>query len=191
MFEKVTHLFNKAESEILVYATAETVKITTRNETLQTLKADAGRRGVKLRYLTEITSDNIEYCKEQSRMVNELRHLDGIKGNFILSENEFMVSPGISERLPMTSGSHGSQGHMLKLYWGIFETAWRHAAPATKRIGELEAVPRTGLFKKSFGAGEIKILICVQCSMLFGFPEDIQYHQKITGHTGITEAPFG
>jgi hypothetical protein len=191
MFEKVTHLFNKAESEILVYATAETMKITTRNETLRSLKVDARRRGVKLRYLTEITSDNIEYCKEQSRMVNELRHLDGIKGNFILSESEFMVSPEISERLPMTSGSHGSQGHMLKLYWGIFETTWTHAVPGIKRIGELETIPKTGPFKKSFGAEKIKILVCVQCEMLFGFQEDIQYHQKTTGHTGITEAPFG
>jgi hypothetical protein len=124
-------------------------------------------------------------------MVNELRHLEGIKGNFILSESEFMVSPEISERLPMTSGSHGSQGHILKLYWGVFETAWTHAIPAIERIGDLEAIPKTGLLKKGFGAGEMKILICAQCSMLFGFHEDIQYHQKTTGHTGITEAPFG
>jgi hypothetical protein len=43
---------------------------------------DAKNRGVYLRYLTEITKDNLSYCKELIKMVHELRHLDGIKGNY-------------------------------------------------------------------------------------------------------------
>ena len=46
-------------------------------------------RGTKLRYLTEITNDNLYYCKELLPMVDELRHLDGIQGNFYLSENGY------------------------------------------------------------------------------------------------------
>ena len=38
-------------------------------------------RGVKLRFITEITKDNISYSKELSK-VAELRHLDRVKGNF-------------------------------------------------------------------------------------------------------------
>jgi two-component system, OmpR family, sensor histidine kinase VicK len=34
---------------------------------------DARNRGIKLRYLTEITSENISYCKELLHIVNELR----------------------------------------------------------------------------------------------------------------------
>jgi hypothetical protein len=43
---------------------------------------DAKRRGVRTRYITEITKDNLDYCKELTSIVDELRHLDGIKGNF-------------------------------------------------------------------------------------------------------------
>ncbi|MFL6433231.1 MAG: hypothetical protein ACJ71O_05800 [Nitrososphaeraceae archaeon] len=43
---------------------------------------DAKNRGIKLRYLTEITSENISYCKGLRSMVDELRHLDGIKRDF-------------------------------------------------------------------------------------------------------------
>ena len=42
---------------------------------------NAKSRGVHLRYLTEITKDNLSYCKELMKIVDELRHLDGIKGN--------------------------------------------------------------------------------------------------------------
>jgi two-component system, OmpR family, sensor histidine kinase VicK len=38
-------------------------------------------RGVKYRYITEITKDNLKYCKELANYA-ELRHLDGIRGNF-------------------------------------------------------------------------------------------------------------
>ena len=34
----------------------------------------AKKRGVRLRYVTEITNDNISYCKQLLTMVNELRH---------------------------------------------------------------------------------------------------------------------
>ena len=47
---------------------------------------DAKRRGVRLLYITEITKDNLAYCKQLMPMVDELRHLDGIKGNFYISE---------------------------------------------------------------------------------------------------------
>jgi two-component system, OmpR family, sensor histidine kinase VicK len=46
---------------------------------------DAKTRGVRLRYLSEITKDNISYCKEIMSIVDELRHLDGIKGSFMPS----------------------------------------------------------------------------------------------------------
>ena len=37
-------------------------------------------RGVKVRYITEITKDNLPYCKQPLTVVRELRHLDGFKG---------------------------------------------------------------------------------------------------------------
>lgn len=40
---------------------------------------DAKSRGVRLRYLTEITKGNLSYCKELMKIVDELRHLEGIK----------------------------------------------------------------------------------------------------------------
>jgi hypothetical protein len=53
---------------------------------------DARNRGVKLRYLTEITDANIPYCKELISIVDEVRHLDAIKGNFMISEIEYLAA---------------------------------------------------------------------------------------------------
>jgi hypothetical protein len=44
--------------------------------------SDLKMRGIKLRVITEITSDNLRYCKELKKIGNEVRHLDAVKGNF-------------------------------------------------------------------------------------------------------------
>ena len=52
---------------------------------------DAKSRGARLRYLTEITIDNISYRKVLLKIVDELRHLEGMKANFMISESEYLV----------------------------------------------------------------------------------------------------
>ena len=47
---------------------------------------DFKKRGVKIRFITEITKDNIQYCKELMKFVEELRHMDGVMGNMAVSE---------------------------------------------------------------------------------------------------------
>jgi hypothetical protein len=59
-------------------------------DTIKKAFVDAKRRRIMLRYLTEITKDNLPYCKELMTLVDELRHLEGIKGNFMLSETEYL-----------------------------------------------------------------------------------------------------
>ena len=41
--------------------------------------------GVKARVITEITKDNLDYCKEILKMA-EVRHLDEVKGMYVLSK---------------------------------------------------------------------------------------------------------
>lgn len=43
------------------------------------------KRGIKLKYVTEITKENIVYCKELMK-ISEVCHADGIKGNFEVSD---------------------------------------------------------------------------------------------------------
>jgi len=59
---------------------------------------DAKKRHVKIRYITEITKHNLDYCKELISVVDELRHLNGIKGNFYISEQEYGAPSTLHEK---------------------------------------------------------------------------------------------
>ena len=60
------------------------------------------RRGIRVRFITEITRENIEYCREIMKIA-EVRHLDGISGNFtIADETDYAGVATTQEAQPIT-----------------------------------------------------------------------------------------
>ena len=98
------------------------------------------RRGGKIRLLTEITSENINYCKQLISLVDELRHVDGIKGGLAVSETEFMATTMLEEATPLTQVIYSNVKELVEQGQYIFDTLWSNSAaiPARQRIKEIE-----------------------------------------------------
>jgi two-component system sensor histidine kinase VicK len=100
---------------------------------------DAKSRGVRLRYLTEITNDNLPYCKELIKIVDELRHLEGIKGNFMISEGEYLAPVVLDEEKKIASQLiYSNVDEIVEQQHYMFETLWTKATPAEQRLREIE-----------------------------------------------------
>jgi len=100
---------------------------------------DAKIRGVKLRYLTEITTQNISYCKEMISIVDELRHLDGIKGSFMVNESEYLAPIVLFERGKIASEIVCSNlEKLVEQQQYVFDCFWSRAIPVDQRIAEIE-----------------------------------------------------
>lgn len=52
---------------------------------------DMKNRGVRIRFISEITKENIQYCKELMKVVTELRHLDEVKGTLELLTEKYIM----------------------------------------------------------------------------------------------------
>ena len=104
MMDAIVRFINNAGSEYVACLSNYTLILTTDMEVIQTAKLVARQRGVRLRYITEITREKLPFIKRQKNMTDELRHLEGIRGNFILSEKEFIASPDITPEHPITDG---------------------------------------------------------------------------------------
>jgi len=101
--------------------------------------SDAKKRGVKLRYLTEISKENASFCKELIPLVDEMRHLDGIKGNFMLSESEYLAPIILFEKGKIASQIiYSNQKELVDHHQYIFDTLWAKAIAAEQRIKEIE-----------------------------------------------------
>ncbi len=109
-------------------------------DTIKKAFVDAKNRGVKLRYLTEITSENITYCKELMSIVDELRHLEGIKGNFMLSESEYLSPVVFFEKEKVASQIiYSNLKVIIEQQQYIFDSFWDRSIPAYQRIVEIES----------------------------------------------------
>jgi len=99
----------------------------------------AKKRGVKMLYVTEITKDNLSYCKQLLTMVDELRHLDGIKGNFYISETGYLAPASYHEKgEPASQIIYSNVKELINHQRYVFDTFWDKAIAAELRIREIE-----------------------------------------------------
>jgi hypothetical protein len=100
----------------------------------------ARERGIKLRIVTEITNENLGYCKELVKYcVNELRHLDGIRGNFYVNEFEY-ISPAAEHEKgkPASHVLYSNVHEVVEQGQYLLETLWNKAVSSEQRIKEIE-----------------------------------------------------
>ena len=99
---------------------------------------DLKQKGIRLRFIAEITKDNIRYCKELIKVV-ELRHLDEVKGNFGLVDRIYYkagAKAGKSLSPPLLICS--TLRPFVKQQQYFFDMLWKKAIPAKQRIREIE-----------------------------------------------------
>ncbi|MDQ6862355.1 MAG: ATP-binding protein [Thermoproteota archaeon] len=100
--------------------------------------ADATWKGMSFRYLTEVTKDNIPYCKELMELA-EVRHLDKIKGNFsIFDDRIYLANAVLKEDQPVPQLIYSNVRTIVEQQEYLFETLWERAIPGEKRIREIE-----------------------------------------------------
>ena len=96
------------------------------------------KRGGRIRAFTEITRENLQHCKELMKLVDELRHLDGVRGGLAISETEYMATTVLQESAPLTEVIYSNVREVVEQGQYIFDTLWSTATPAEQKINELE-----------------------------------------------------
>jgi hypothetical protein len=82
------------------------------------------KRGAKVRPITEITKDNIHYCKELMNIVDEFRHLEGFKGGIAVTESEYMTTTTLREKQILTQVFYSNAKEVVEQGQYIFDTFW-------------------------------------------------------------------
>jgi two-component system sensor histidine kinase VicK len=99
--------------------------------------SDFKRRGVRVRFITEINSKNLQYVKELMNYA-EVRHMDTVKGNMAVSETEYVATATLEGAKPITQIIYSNAKPILEQQRYFFENLWTKAVNAQQRIMELE-----------------------------------------------------
>ena len=136
---KILQTLSKVEYRFDNYSDVRYPSIIITTEPVRKAFVDVKNRGVKTRFITEITKDSLHYCKELMQ-VGEVRHLDGVKGNFVVTDTEY-VSYAISEEIrpSLRQIVRSTSKEFVEEQQHFFDMLWNKAIPAEQKIMELES----------------------------------------------------
>lgn len=120
---------------------------------------DILERGGKIRCITEITKNNIPYCKELLNIVTDLRHLDGLRGGIAINESEYMATTVLQEEQPLTEVIYSNVEEVVSQGQYVFDTFWNNSISAIKKIKEIEECIisyQTKIIEEDFGDSVIE-----------------------------------
>lgn len=96
------------------------------------------RRGVKVRVVTQVTHDNLPFCKIYSQAV-ELRHIDGIQSSFGISDGKWLLDHIVSlDEFPLSHAILTNVTKLVEVKLQLFETLWLQSIPASEVFITLE-----------------------------------------------------
>ncbi len=101
---------------------------------------DLKNKGVTIRWITDITKENINHCKELMRIA-QVRHLDGIKGAFGVHDRKYYVaSANVTKEGRTLPGELiiSTVKVIVQQQQQIFNLLWEKAIPSKHRIMEIE-----------------------------------------------------
>ena len=107
-------------------------------------------RGIRLKCISEVTPENIIYCKKLIEIA-EVRHLAGIKSNFSIADKKDWLLYAVSnEEQPLSHAIRSNIKGIVDAQQYLFETLWNKAIPAEDKIREIEEGIVPGYYKDHF-----------------------------------------
>jgi two-component system sensor histidine kinase VicK len=128
LFSNVSRKFDSCAN-----STAPSIAMTIFRDAYKSMKS----RGIKIRWVTDITKDNLKHCKDLMQYA-EVRHISYLNENFRMSETEYIEATTTKEGLPIPKLIYSNSKEIIGQQQYIFETLWDKAVPAEHRIKEIE-----------------------------------------------------
>ena len=94
------------------------------------------KKGGKIRVITEINQNNFESCRELSKIVDEIRHLDNVQGGIAINEKEYMATNILHESKPLTQVVYSNVHDIVEQQQQFFNSLWKNAIPSSQKIKE-------------------------------------------------------
>lgn len=100
---------------------------------------ELAKRGINRRYITDINTDSIAYCKMMIENGHQLRHLPGITSNFAIADRtEYMANIVLEKENPLCQVLVSNVKTFIEGQQSVFDALWSKALPAGKRFKEIE-----------------------------------------------------
>ena len=155
--EVLSRFMTKAKEGIDICSDKQGLEAMFRSEGLRGALLRAKKDGLRVRYLTDIAAENAAESRELARLV-EVRHLDGVTGNFAISDAREYVGPLVTDGNVLGQVIYSNAEPLFDQHTYIFDTLWRRGVPAEARLAELAGGPVPGQTRLIGGEERFEVL---------------------------------
>ncbi len=139
MVRVTTEDFSKIKNRMDICCDFDGIRVTFEVKPIWNAYCALKGRGIRLRWITEVTKENIYFCKELAKIA-ELRHLDGIKSAFGIHDGlEYRASARVNSlgQLPRELIKTNVK-EIVEQQQYVYDILWARAIPFRQRIREIE-----------------------------------------------------
>ena len=133
----ILNVLNNSKSSLLICADQYWPSVAIGIEVFNKGMFDLKRRNVKSRFITEVTKENIAFCKELLK-IGAVHHLPGLKGNFAVNENEYIASATMKNLQLLSQVVYSNSKAVVEQHNFFFENLWDKSISASEKIDEIE-----------------------------------------------------
>jgi len=151
-----------------IYKTINRIDIFDSPSTLLTqeplkIAIDGLNKKIKSRCITKVTKENIAYCRQLISIVDEVHHLDEIKGNFLINETTH-ASIFIEKKAekPSTQLIISNFKLFIEQQQSFFDLLWDNSILAYQKIKEIEEGETTAAKEEIISLPTIKTEIVTE-----------------------------
>jgi signal transduction histidine kinase len=135
---RLLHVFSRAMKSWDACGDSTSPSVCMGYEPIKKAYLELTKRQIKIRFITEINRSNLSYCKELMK-ISELRHLDGVKGNFgICDKEEYLAAPTIMETQPAPQLIYSNIKEVIEQQQYVFDSFWSRSISSEQKIREIE-----------------------------------------------------
>ena len=133
----ILNVLNNSKSSLLICADQYWPSVAIGIEVFNKGMFDLKKRNVKSRFITEVTKENIAFCKELLK-IGAVHHLPGLKGNFAVNENEYIASATMKNLQLLSQVVYSNSKAVVEQHNFFFENLWDKSISASEKIDEIE-----------------------------------------------------
>ena len=133
----ILNVLNNSRNSLLICADQYWPSVAIGIEVFNKGMFDLKKRNVKCRFITEVTKENIAFCKELLKIA-AVHHLPGLKGNFAVNENEYIASATMKNLQLLSQVVYSNSKAIVEQHNFFFENLWDKSISATEKIDEIE-----------------------------------------------------
>ena len=138
IIKRTLHRLSNTKNRIDVCISSAAPEGTVKTDAMFNTTIQLNDKGIKIKYLTEITKENLSFCKRLME-TGEVRHMDGIKGNYSIVDGiDYQATAAVEEGDPQSESVLSNVPAFVDQQQFVFDMLWNKAIPTKQRIKEIE-----------------------------------------------------